>query len=255
MPTFFSTHPDSGDRAEKVMKLAKKWQEELSWEARPVDKASYLALIDGIVFGENPRQGYTENGTFFHPDMAFQFPFRESWTIMNSPAVVIIISPEEDALIQLTAEEASSPKELADQLMEESGLKVRDSSETTISGLAATVVESETPRGDLRILSCFIQVDDTVYTFHAVTVAKLYDRYEADFKYTLESFQRTDDPAVLQIKPDRVRIRTADKETTLRAFLESLDVLSEHYEAVEQMSGKSLGDTIDAGETIKVVVQ
>jgi predicted Zn-dependent protease len=255
MPTFFSTHPDSGDRAGKVMKLSKKWREELSWEAKPVDRASYLALIDGIVFGENPRQGYTENGYFYHPDLGFQFPYRESWTLMNSPAVVVIISPEEDALIQLTAEEASSPKELALQLMDGSGLKIRDSRETQVFGLNAYVVESETPPGDLRILSYFIQSEGTVYTFHAVTIAKLYDRYEPDFKHTLGGFQRTVDPAVLQIKPDRVRIKTADKETTLRAFLESSDVSSEHYEAIEQLSGKSLDDTIDSGETIKVVVK
>ena len=92
-------------------------------------------------------------------------------------------------------------------------------------------------------------------TLHAVTYARHFARYESDFKHTLGGFRPTDDPAILEKKPDRLRIKKPESDTTLRGFLEASGVSSDHYQAVEQLNGKSLGDTIASGERIKIIIK
>ncbi|MDD4756287.1 MAG: M48 family metallopeptidase, partial [Prolixibacteraceae bacterium] len=56
VPTFLSTHPDPGDRYNSVNRYASEWQQELSFSNWKVNADSYLKLIDGVVYGEDPRQ-------------------------------------------------------------------------------------------------------------------------------------------------------------------------------------------------------
>ena len=40
-----------------------------------VGRDEFLQQIDGLTFGEDPRQGFFEGSTFYHPDMRFQLQF------------------------------------------------------------------------------------------------------------------------------------------------------------------------------------
>ncbi|NIR44591.1 MAG: hypothetical protein GWN99_09870, partial [Gemmatimonadetes bacterium] len=66
-----------------------------------IDRDRYLHLIDGVVFGENPRNGYFEGQTFLHPDLRFRFDFPAGWRTQNTAQAVAGISEAEDAIIQL----------------------------------------------------------------------------------------------------------------------------------------------------------
>jgi len=58
VPTFLSTHPDPGDRYNSVNQLSTEWQTKLGTGDFKVNQDSYLQMIDGIIYGEDPRQGY-----------------------------------------------------------------------------------------------------------------------------------------------------------------------------------------------------
>jgi predicted Zn-dependent protease len=38
-------------------------------------------MIDGLVYGEDPRQGYLDksNFVFYHPEMKFEYPIPRDW--------------------------------------------------------------------------------------------------------------------------------------------------------------------------------
>lgn len=58
IPTFLSTHPDPVDRYANVTKLATEWQQKVPTSDLKVERNAYLRMIDGIVYGSDPRQGY-----------------------------------------------------------------------------------------------------------------------------------------------------------------------------------------------------
>ncbi len=74
IPSFLSTHPDPLDRYENVGKMAAEWQAKVPM-AILQDQQRYISqMVDGITYGEDPRQGYVESNAFYHPELKFQYP-------------------------------------------------------------------------------------------------------------------------------------------------------------------------------------
>ncbi|MCK4558728.1 MAG: M48 family metalloprotease, partial [Calditrichia bacterium] len=69
LPDWFSTHPNPADRVVNVRKEAEKKQAELGKKDLKIGQDRYLNTINGLIFGENPRQGFVENNVFYHPDL------------------------------------------------------------------------------------------------------------------------------------------------------------------------------------------
>ncbi|MEJ2720960.1 MAG: M48 family metallopeptidase, partial [bacterium] len=110
LPSFLSTHPDPGDREVRVNRLAGEWQQKVNYKPLDTDPHAYLKRIDGIVYGDDPRQGYVENGVFYHPTMRFKFPVPSGWQVTNSASTVLMTSPEKNAVIQLKMGSALSKR-------------------------------------------------------------------------------------------------------------------------------------------------
>ncbi len=103
LPSLLSTHPDPGDREQTINKLAGQWKEKGLAMSR-IDQEKYLNEINGIVFGDNPREGFRENGMFYHPDLKFKFPLSSEWNMSNEASRVAFISKDQDAIIILQAD-------------------------------------------------------------------------------------------------------------------------------------------------------
>src|SRR5690606_1733486 len=74
IPTFLSTHPDPANREQKVAREAASWRKKVNTADLEVNRESYLRMIDGIIYGDDPRQGFVEQNRFYHPVLRFQFP-------------------------------------------------------------------------------------------------------------------------------------------------------------------------------------
>jgi predicted Zn-dependent protease len=115
LPTFLSTHPDPADRYKKVDALADEWQAKVGLSKYKVNRDAYLSMIDGVIFGEDPRQGFTEAGVFYHPELKFSFPYSSSWQLVNSPSQVQIAPSNGKALIVFGGTAGATLKEAAEK--------------------------------------------------------------------------------------------------------------------------------------------
>ncbi|MFZ4544503.1 MAG: M48 family metalloprotease, partial [Saprospiraceae bacterium] len=86
IPTFLSTHPNPDDRFGNVKKQSEAIQKTLDPTSLKVNRDAYLKMVDGIVYGEDPKEGYIENSIFYHPELKFQFPVPKDWQTQNSPS-------------------------------------------------------------------------------------------------------------------------------------------------------------------------
>src|SRR5690625_5533357 len=64
--------------------MAQQWEEQ-GFGQRSRNTDTYMQRISGIVYGENPRQGFARDGQFYHPDLEFQFPVPSGWHVINQP--------------------------------------------------------------------------------------------------------------------------------------------------------------------------
>jgi len=255
LPEFLSTHPNPDNRLGNVRTDAEKWKTELNLKNPKVNRNQYMRQIDGMVFGADPRQGYVESGTFYHPEMKFQFPVPDSWTVNNTPGSVQIISPDQNAAIVLTLSEKSTPAEASAQFTNQVQGIVKSSRAISINRLSAqeTIMDQYSQQDSLRIQSFFIKKGTQVYALHGLAVYNQFSKYARDFSGTMQGFRALTEQSKINVKPKRLVLRKTSRKAQLKSLLTSYGVKNEQLEAAAVMNGMELNDTVKAGTILKIV--
>jgi predicted Zn-dependent protease len=255
LPSWFSTHPSPVDREAAVRSMAKEWQQQLGLKHAKVNREVYLKKIDGLVYGEDPRQGYVEDGVFYHPTLRVQFPVPATWKLANTPAMVQMVSEPKDAAIVFSMGAGKSPKEAAANFVSKSGARLLSSDPLTVNGLSAyrLVSDIQSQQGYVRVMSYFISKDKYLYVFHGLCVPSVYSRYDDVFENTMKGFKDLSDPKKIHVQPDRIRIRTAKSAGTLEDALRSMGVAKDELKQTALLNGMELSDPVKTGTLLKVV--
>ncbi len=255
LPSWFSTHPNPEDRMKAVRIRSKEWQQKLGITDLKLNRDQYLRTIDGLVFGEDPRQGYVEEHVFYHPDLHFQFPVPINWKVNNTPSNVQMVSAGQEAVILFTMTKGTSPYEAARTFVSKNKARVIRTEAIHINGLPSERLFSDvqTQKGVVRVLSYFIQRGKEIFVFHGLTSTGLFQKYESIFDGTMRNFRELSDPRRINVKPDRIRICTAGTSDRLENLLRSFGVPNEKLKETALLNGKDLNESIPASTMLKVV--
>jgi predicted Zn-dependent protease len=142
IPTFMSSHPDPGDRFAKVNAMATAFQQQNQGNYR-AEREKYLRLVDGMVYGEDPRQGYVVNNQFYHPELKFQFPTPQGWQFVNSPTQIQMIAPDQKGMMLMTVSGEKTLDEAANAVVQQYKLRVLDQRTMQVNGLPAMIQVAE----------------------------------------------------------------------------------------------------------------
>jgi predicted Zn-dependent protease len=255
LPGWFSTHPNPTDRVAAVGRKTTEWQQKLGKSQYAVNRNNYLGNLDGIVFGEDPRQGYVEGNVFYHPVLRFMYPIPKDWTLINTPAQVQMVSKKEDAVIILSMDDAPSPAEAAKKFVESSQVSVQSSDAIRVNGLSTQKVISDFLSGDenIRVQSYFIKKDNSIYAFHGFTAKNDFYKYTPTFTGTMGGFKILTNPSKINVKPDRLALRTVRRRGTLKNILKQYGVADDKLEAMAILNGMQLNDMIETNTQIKLI--
>ncbi len=262
VPTFMSTHPHPQDRFERVGKLTKKWQKKLNVDKPKVNRDSYLRMIDGLVYGQDPRQGYVENGTFYHPVMKFQYPIPANWSHQNSASQVQMAPKDGRAMMALRLASGTSPREAAEKMVQANNLRVVESEEININGLpaVAVVADQQAQQGGqaqqsppVRIVSYFIQDQKTMYNLLGYAAQSDFQQYYPAFERVATNFQKLTDQDKINRQPDRISIQTVAQSGTLKQTLRSFKMPSDKLKELALLNGMELSDRVEKGTLIKTI--
>jgi predicted Zn-dependent protease len=255
LPSFLSTHPDPGDREVRVGGLADEWQKKIAYKPLGIIPYDYLRRIDGIVYGDDPRQGYVEGDVFYHPVLQFQFPVPPGWKVSNSASTVLVIEPEQAAFVRLTLGKSETAAQEADEFVKESGVTLIGRRSTTVHGFPAVIVESslQSEEQSLQILSYFIQKSPHVFVFHGITKADAAGKYSGAFTTVMGGVRGVTDPAVLNKQPHRLKVGRAPRSGTVREALVALGVEGSRLDEFALVNGKRPDDRVEKGDWLKFV--
>ena len=251
LPNFLSTHPNPDERAQTIPQLAAQYDPQGTEIAAEV----YLQTIEGIVVGEDPRQGFVEGNTFYHPELRFQFSFPQGWRTQNSPAAFVMAEPSGRAVIQLTLAQGSSARDAAQAFANQQGVQVSGSGAVSVGAGQAYRVEgtAQQQNGAIGFSATFIEYGGNVYQVLGLTAANTLRQYVGAFRGVAESFERLTDSRYLDREPSRLEVLTLRQPTTLNALLRGRTLPSGlTEEEVAIMNQVTLGETIPAGRRVKL---
>ncbi|HEX7336290.1 MAG TPA: M48 family metalloprotease [Gemmatimonadales bacterium] len=254
LPEWLSTHPDPGNRVKRIEKLLDTVR--LDQRQLIVDREDYLRRLQGMSFGEDPRQGYFEGGRFYHPQMRFQLTFPEGWKTQNLPAAVMAGSPNQDAIIQLGLAGNASPQQAARQFLSQEGVRAGNVSTASINGLPATssYFQAQTEQGVIEGLVSFISYGGQTFGLMGYTPSGKLTTYDRVFQNTVRSFSELRDGSKINVEPARVEIVKLPRQMTLEQFNAQYpsNIPIEQLAIINELEGPS--SVIPAGQSVKRVV-
>lgn len=256
IPNFLSTHPDPGERNITVAKLAQEWKAKTPQTNYIVARNEYLRRIEGLVYGEDPKGGFMENGTFYHPELKFQLGAPSGWSYNNSPQSVQWAERNGKAMMMMMLAQGNNLQQAAQAMVQQYKLQVVESREVTVNGLPAMaiVADQQGQQGQvIRTLSYMIQYGGAIYHLVGVSSAADFNSYAQLFQSSMQSFRQLTDASKLNKKPERVRIKTAGSATTLQAALQQQRVPQNRMEELAILNGMRLTDRLEAGTMYKVI--
>lgn len=251
IPTFLSTHPDPMNRNENVDRMADARQAQARGREFKVNRDKYLNMIDGLVYGEDPKQGYVEKDYFYHPVLKFEFPTPRNWQVVNSPAQVQMASQDGKAAIILSLAAEKSLAAAAQADVTQNNLQVINQRNENVNGNNAISILSETET--LRVLTYLIEYNGMIYKFHGLAEKLNYSNYERYFVETMTGFAKLTDQSKINVFPERIRIKRVAKTDTFGNVLKSFKVSADRMTEHAILNGMELNDQIEKGTLFKIV--
>jgi len=215
VPEWLATHPDPENRRGRIEQEIAALPQNVSGAA--VNRDSYLQRLDGLVFGNNPRDGYFKEHQFFHPELRFRMTFPQGWTTSNAKQSVVAMSPEKDAAVELAVAKQQTADAAAQVFLSQRGFTSGYPVRTSVGGLSAVsaAFAAVTENGTLRGTALFVEHGGAVYRLVGYAAEARWPAVQATAERALQSFARLTDPVALAVQPQRLDIVRVDQRTTI----------------------------------------
>lgn len=221
LPSLLSSHPDPGDRESYMIERSARWAAEVPMTK--VGQSSFFRHVEGLVFGEDPRQGYVDAGVFYHPQLGFSFPIPTGFQLYNMPTQVVMVPEDQQAIVLMQLEtKHERARDASEAYASQEGVQVVESGMGQAGGLPMhyLVVDAKDQDGqELRVRYQFIEHAGYVFAFTGMSLRAQYGTYETLFGRTMAGFRNVTDPAVLTKQPDRVSLQTNSSATVFSSLV------------------------------------
>jgi predicted Zn-dependent protease len=257
VPEWLSTHPNPANRVANILAEVRATQAEASGSGTAiVRRDEFIRRLDGMVYGIDPREGYFEEETFYHPELRFRFDFPSGWQTVNQKQALQGVSANQDAAISITLAQGS-PSQALRTFASEQNVQTSAPRQETINGLPAVTAEfaAATQQGTLRGLVAFVTHGDNTYQLLGYTPESRWGSYASIFSRSLGSFARLTDASKLSAQPERVDVVEVSSGMTLSTFLQrypsteepEIVALINHLDGDARLDGGALYKRVVAG--------
>ena len=253
LPNWLSTHPAPANRAVRIGEAVA----QLPPDARGgrIERDAYMARIDNLTFGSNPREGYVVGNTFYHPDMAFALDFPEGWEIVNQRQAVGAMSPDKDAVVVLTLADKSSKNEALQDFFQQDGVTAGDRWQEFFYFKAAQGAQTQGGQAppELWGLVGMIEHQDQLFRLLSYTPENRWQSRGEPMKTSLRSFRKLTERRYLDVQPKRIRLVKLKKDMTLEEFHRKYPSTID-LPQLATLNGADASTSFKKGTTVKRVV-
>ena len=259
VPNWLSTHPEPESRATQIQDTVTHFRAQQT--TATVNRDGYLRQIDGLTFGENPREGVVRGATFLHPDLGFALQFPPGWEVTNSPTQVVAQQPGEQVFMVLQLVEnpcGRTIEEIAQGEMREVRYREIEGSRTRINGLDAYVGTFDGESRDLGPVTtrvAHIIVGGTqVYRVAGLAPQELFARNAGEFEPAIHSFRTLSAAEADDIRPNRIDLYVVREGDTWQRIAQRAGEENVTAAKLAIMNGYPPNEQPRQSERIKIVV-
>ena len=253
MPNFLSTHPNPGDRIQQIRELIAAQPR----EKRPTPAISpYLNAIEGLVLGEDPREGFVEGNVFYHPALRFRFPVPRGFKLANQPAQVMMVENQNRAVLGFASTGEKSLEAAAAKILNQRGLRVIERGSMRSGQIAAfaVIADGQAENGQVvRIMFYFVDYRGSIYHFVGYTAPQTFGAFRSVFLQTMQGFGEIQDPRILNREPVRLTLETVSRRARFEDLIPRNLPAPFKPEDVALLNQVDLKQEIEPGRILKIL--
>jgi predicted Zn-dependent protease len=261
VPGWLSTHPNPGDRVEKVSASVEKSRALLGDGAGAARRDEYLRRIDGLPFGEDPREGVVRGHDFLHADLRFAISFPEGWEIVNGAKQVLAREPgtKHMMLLDLTQDQtARSLEDLARRSMSGAGFKFVSGASEQINGLEAWVGTFDGKVTDVGLVmarATFVAHGRNVFRLLGFAPRDAFPLIARDVQESQRTFRALSREEAREIRPNEVDLYTVRAGDTWQSIAQRTGRGTVNAATLAIINGYEPAEQPQPGDLIKVVIE
>ncbi|MEQ8734156.1 MAG: M48 family metalloprotease [Rhodospirillaceae bacterium] len=217
----------------------------------------YLNAINGMVFADDPDQGYVRGQDFLHAGMRFGFRVPDGFLLRNGTSQVTAQN-KNGATIVFDAAKAERSRSLSEYIQSEwtEGLNLADVQTIDVNGLTAATgrarINTQQGSADLRVVA-YQWEGSQLFRLMFLTPVQDARAYENGIRQTIYSFRRLSDAEASDLKPLRLLTVEARQGDSVSALAQTLPYGSLNEDWFRMLNDLSSGQPLPVGRSIKVV--
>ena len=247
---FLVTHPATPERVQNALANARQFSGPGAGER---DRNEYLSDLDGLVYGEDPSEGFVRGRRFLHPKLSFTFVAPPGFTLDNTAQAVLGLKGGNEAMrldvVSVPAEQ-SLPDYLKSGWMEK--VDAASIEEFTVNGFRAATATAKGEEWSFRLFAMRFGSDVYRFIFAAKDKTTQVDR---SFRESISTFRRMSLQESEQVHPLHLKIVTVGAKDTVEGLARRMAIADHALDRFRVLNGLGAHDGVKPGEKVKIVVE
>lgn len=245
---FLATHPNTPQRIKLALRHARQFGPP---GVGTRDRDTFLAGIDGLLYGDTPEEGYVRGNTFMHPGLGVSFSVPDGFIIDNSASAVTATGPG-DMAIRFDGVSVDQRRSLTDYIRSGwvAGLEDNSVRQETINGNEAAVANASAEGWRFNVT--VIRAGGQVYRL--LTAAPVASTVlDSVAKSVGGSFRILSPAEKAALRPLRIRILTVKPGQTMGTLSAQMVGVDRKLDLFRVLNALAPGATVSAGDKVKIV--
>ncbi|QIB36278.1 M48 family metalloprotease [Ancylobacter pratisalsi] len=249
---FLASHPATPERISIVTANAREYASPSKPGER--DRKQYMEAIDGLVYGDDPKEGFIRGQRFFHPKLGFTFTAPGGFTLENTSQAVLGASTSGREALRLDAVRVTGDQSLAQYLSSGwiEGVEISSVETLVLNGFPAATAVARGDQWSFRMFA--IRFGSDVYRL-IFAARELTPELDRSFRAAAETFRRVSIEEADNVKPLRIRVVTAGITDTPEKLAARMDVQDRALERFLIINGLERGAKLSYGEQYKIIAE
>ncbi|MEQ1495969.1 MAG: M48 family metalloprotease [Novosphingobium sp.] len=252
VPEWASTHPDPAKRVAGTATIA-------GTTAKGVtNRDTFLTRINGLLYGDDPKQGIVEGRKFTHPVDKFAFEAPQGYFLLNGTRAVAISGQTGKGQLTgapFTGDLDAYVRSVFAQLAQDNKVTINPGSvqRTTVNGIPAAYAVARVTQGNNAAVdvTVFAYQMGTTSALHFMTIAQA--GQAAVFEPMYASMRRISVTEAAAAKPRKLVVLAAKKGDTIQSLGARMAYADAPLDRFMVLNGLTATSRIVAGQRIKLI--
>lgn len=247
---FISSHPSTPERVRNAQLNARQFT---APGAGVRERTEYIADLDGMVYGEDPSEGFVRGRRFLHARLGFTFTAPPGFTLDNTAQAVLGLNDGGSQAMRLDVVQVPVEQSLTSYLASGwiENIDPHSVEPVIINGFPAATAVAKGDPWAFRLYVVRFGSDVYRFIFAAKNSTPEIDR---SFKEAIHTFRRMTLKEIRETRPLRIKIVTVKAGDTVESLARRM-ALHNQVERFRVINGLEPGQTLKPGESMKIVVE